>query len=105
MKDTSEIVNAFNVDPIYLKHDQQGQMPDYRVSYEIEGLNAIWPVQEKNLFNVIITLCSISSFFFFGEFKTSIGKFRSGEGSGHSSCGSCCVCTGPRRSGSRFAKT
>ncbi|XP_014253190.1 aromatic-L-amino-acid decarboxylase [Cimex lectularius] len=29
-KDPSWIVNAFNVDPLYLKHDQQGAAPDYR---------------------------------------------------------------------------
>ncbi|XP_071531630.1 aromatic-L-amino-acid decarboxylase isoform X2 [Panulirus ornatus] len=26
----SDLVEAFNVDPLYLKHDQQGQVPDYR---------------------------------------------------------------------------
>ncbi|CAG0925654.1 unnamed protein product, partial [Notodromas monacha] len=30
LKNSSEIVDAFNVDPIYLKHDQQGLVPDYR---------------------------------------------------------------------------
>uniref|UniRef100_A0A0A9WT64 Aromatic-L-amino-acid decarboxylase n=1 Tax=Lygus hesperus TaxID=30085 RepID=A0A0A9WT64_LYGHE len=30
LKDPSWIVNAFNVDPLYLKHDMQGSAPDYR---------------------------------------------------------------------------
>lgn len=28
----SDVVDAFNVDPFYLKHDMQGKAPDYRVS-------------------------------------------------------------------------
>ncbi|XP_063223034.1 aromatic-L-amino-acid decarboxylase-like isoform X2 [Bacillus rossius redtenbacheri] len=30
LKDPNDVVNAFNVDPLYLKHDQQGAAPDYR---------------------------------------------------------------------------
>ncbi|XP_017776874.1 PREDICTED: aromatic-L-amino-acid decarboxylase [Nicrophorus vespilloides] len=30
LKDPSWLVNAFNVDPLYLQHDQQGSAPDYR---------------------------------------------------------------------------
>ncbi|KAK7576159.1 hypothetical protein V9T40_012445 [Parthenolecanium corni] len=30
LKNPEYIVNAFNVDPLYLKHDQQGAVPDYR---------------------------------------------------------------------------
>lgn len=30
LKDPSWVVNAFNVDPLYLKHDMQGAAPDYR---------------------------------------------------------------------------
>nr|BAA95568.1 dopa decarboxylase [Tenebrio molitor] len=30
LKDPSWLVNAFNVDPLYLKHEQQGAAPDYR---------------------------------------------------------------------------
>ncbi|KAL5281288.1 DDC family protein [Megaselia abdita] len=30
LKDPSWVINAFNVDPLYLKHDQQGSAPDYR---------------------------------------------------------------------------
>lgn len=30
LKDPSWVVNAFNVDPLYLKHDMQGAVPDYR---------------------------------------------------------------------------
>lgn len=35
IKDSRLLVDAFNVDPLYLKHDKQGQIPDYRVSYKI----------------------------------------------------------------------
>ena len=31
LKNANDVVDAFNVDPLYLKHDQQGQAPDYRV--------------------------------------------------------------------------
>lgn len=34
IKDSRLLVDAFNVDPLYLKHDRQGQIPDYRVSYK-----------------------------------------------------------------------
>lgn len=30
LKDPNWLVDAFNVDPLYLKHDQQGSAPDYR---------------------------------------------------------------------------
>lgn len=30
LKNPNWVVNAFNVDPLYLKHDQQGSAPDYR---------------------------------------------------------------------------
>lgn len=30
LKDPTWVVNAFNVDPLYLKHDAQGSAPDYR---------------------------------------------------------------------------
>ncbi|KAF4517829.1 hypothetical protein B566_EDAN008771 [Ephemera danica] len=30
LKDPTYVVNAFNVDPLYLKHEQQGSAPDYR---------------------------------------------------------------------------
>lgn len=32
IRDSRLLVDAFNVDPIYLKHDKQGLVPDYRVS-------------------------------------------------------------------------
>lgn len=32
IRDSRLLVNAFNVDPLYLRHDKQGQIPDYRVS-------------------------------------------------------------------------
>ena len=30
VRDASSIVDAFNVDPLYLKHRYQGEIPDYR---------------------------------------------------------------------------
>jgi len=30
LKNANDVVDAFNVDPLYLKHDQQGLAPDYR---------------------------------------------------------------------------
>ena len=33
VKDSTLISDAFNVDPLYLKHENQGKMPDYRVGY------------------------------------------------------------------------
>ena len=30
VKNANELVDAFNVDPLYLKHEYQGQIPDYR---------------------------------------------------------------------------
>jgi len=30
VKDASQVVDAFNVDPLYLKHEYQGSIPDYR---------------------------------------------------------------------------
>jgi len=31
LKDPTYVINAFNVDPLYLKYDMQGSAPDYRV--------------------------------------------------------------------------
>ena len=33
VKNTQDLVGAFHVDPTYLKHEHQGQVIDYRVSY------------------------------------------------------------------------
>ncbi|XP_050439369.1 aromatic-L-amino-acid decarboxylase-like [Adelges cooleyi] len=30
LRNPNHVINAFNVDPLYLKHEQEGQMPDYR---------------------------------------------------------------------------
>lgn len=30
LKDPTDVIDAFNVDPLYLKHEQQGSAPDYR---------------------------------------------------------------------------
>lgn len=32
LKDPTYMINAFNVDPLYLRHDLQGSFPDYRVN-------------------------------------------------------------------------
>lgn len=32
LKDPTYVINSFNVDPLYLKHDMQGSAPDYRVT-------------------------------------------------------------------------
>lgn len=32
VKDSSHLERAMNVSPAYLKHDKEGQIPDYRVS-------------------------------------------------------------------------
>ena len=32
VKDKRLVSEAFEVDPLYLKHENQGKMPDYRVS-------------------------------------------------------------------------
>ena len=31
LKDFSDMVEGFNMDPLYLQYEQQGQIPDYRV--------------------------------------------------------------------------
>jgi hypothetical protein len=41
LKDPTYVINAFNVDPLYLKHDQQGAAPDYRVSHDNTALNGV----------------------------------------------------------------
>lgn len=33
LKDPTYVINAFNVDPLYLKHEMQGSAPDYRVKF------------------------------------------------------------------------
>uniref|UniRef100_A0A1I8IWA1 Aromatic-L-amino-acid decarboxylase n=2 Tax=Macrostomum lignano TaxID=282301 RepID=A0A1I8IWA1_9PLAT len=45
LKDSSKVVDTFNVDPLYLQHEFSGQVPDYRIwfvlrSYGIEGLQS-----------------------------------------------------------------
>ena len=32
IRDSTQLVDAFNVDPVYLKHANQGKVPDYRVT-------------------------------------------------------------------------
>lgn len=32
IKNSTHLVDAFNVDPIYLKHHNEGRIPDYRVN-------------------------------------------------------------------------
>lgn len=49
LKDPTNVINAFNVDPLYLKHDMQGSAPDYRVCILI------------NLINIIISLFKVNA--------------------------------------------
>lgn len=51
IRDSRLLVNAFDVDPLYLKHDKQGQIPDYRVSSVSEIANSYYIV--KDLTNII----------------------------------------------------
>lgn len=37
IKNAHDVVDAFNVDPLYLRHDHQGQQPDYRVGAQGES--------------------------------------------------------------------
>lgn len=45
------MINAFNVDPLYLKHELEGQMPDYRVSYKVYMLLSV--VCNKNQVDIV----------------------------------------------------
>jgi aromatic-L-amino-acid decarboxylase len=47
LKDPTCVINAFNVDPLYLKHELQGSVPDYRVS--INGYESITTL-DSNMF-------------------------------------------------------
>jgi hypothetical protein len=35
IRDSTQLVDAFNVDPVYLKHANQGKVPDYRVKHTL----------------------------------------------------------------------
>jgi len=49
IRDSRLLVDAFNVDPLYLKHDKQGQIPDYRVSRCIDlSMRKFVPIQGEN---------------------------------------------------------
>ena len=37
LKNAKDVVDAFNVDPLYLKHDKQGLVPDYRVFHSLSN--------------------------------------------------------------------
>ena len=41
VKDQQDLVGAFHVDPIYLKHEHQGQVIDYRVGGLFEKMLVI----------------------------------------------------------------
>ena len=41
IRDARLLVNAFNVDPLYLQHDKQGQIPDYRVSLKPDNILSV----------------------------------------------------------------
>lgn len=58
LKDPNWVVNAFNVDPLYLKHDQQGSAPDYRhwqIPYVIFTLISIRNAIIQSRFTVTVT--------------------------------------------------
>ena len=38
VRDSTLLTEAFKVDPIYLKHENQGQMPDFRVGLLVYGV-------------------------------------------------------------------
>jgi aromatic-L-amino-acid decarboxylase len=40
-KNSRAIEDAFKVDPLYLRHDQQGLVPDYRVYKYIQGVQQV----------------------------------------------------------------
>ena len=44
LKNANDLVDAFNVDPLYLKHDKQGMAPDYRVSTHKARSLLEWPI-------------------------------------------------------------
>ena len=44
LKDPTYVIDAFNVDPLYLKHDMQGCAPDYRVRFQFNYF--------KNIINI-----------------------------------------------------
>lgn len=51
LKDPSYVVDAFNVDPLYLKHDMQGSAPDYRVSNTFKIIKYKDIILTNNIFN------------------------------------------------------
>lgn len=63
LKDPNWVVNAFNVDPLYLKHDAVGSLPDYRVSRLF-----------KFIINDSLTLLFIHSFILFFFFNTALAN-------------------------------
>lgn len=53
LKDPTYVINAFNVDPLYLKHDMQGSAPDYRVKLKIAYIQNLKNLTDKS-FNVVL---------------------------------------------------
>ena len=70
LRDSRLLVDAFNVDPLYLKHENQGKIPDYRVSFlfHLSSPVCFQPLTNNNLHRII----SVSSI---GKSR-SAGKFR-----------------------------
>lgn len=76
LKDPNWVVNAFNVDPLYLKHDQQGSAPDYRhwqipLGRRFRALK-LWFV--LRLYGVENLQVKLFSSFFFESFSSFFGK-------------------------------
>ena len=61
-KNNDYIVNSFNVDPLYLKHDHQDKILDYRVSYisELFRCFAIPVVIKLIIIVIIVRICDAS---------------------------------------------
>lgn len=73
VKDSRILSDAFDVDPLYLKHDNQGAMPDFRVrGTPILLTKSI--ISQLRTFNLNLLLIS---------FDSSIGTFHLDEGLGH----------------------
>lgn len=84
LKDPTYVINAFNVDPLYLKHDMQGSAPDYRVT--IKSLlrwyifsNLRYPINKINLKNNLQIMSLIDlNIFCYKHWQIPLGRrFRS----------------------------
>lgn len=116
LKDPTYVINAFNVDPLYLKHDMQGSAPDYRVTsvesclnwFQHANVEFCWyPWADtsnwKNFFRK--RLCKVLSLISRCIFCYSIGKFHSDADFGLWNFGSCWGCTESRTFKSTSGRT